>query len=243
MRHYGIIGFPLVHSFSAKYFNEKFATEKIDAEYKLYPIGNGEGLSVIGDRLQELMSSLDGFNVTLPYKQAVIPYLDRLDETAQAIGAVNVVYKRVGYNTDCLGFMESMRPLLRDDDRKALVLGTGGASKAVCYGLKHLGISPTLVSRTPKEGMISYDDLTQTIMSEHTIIVNCTPLGMLPDVLSCPQIPYELISAQHLLYDCVYNPEVTMFLQKGREHGATIKNGLDMLYGQAKAAWKIWSES
>ena len=237
MRHYGIIGFPLLHSFSAKYFNEKFATEQIEAEYSLYPTG----IEDLRLKIEDLLDSLDGFNVTLPYKQAIIPFLDRLDETAQAIGAVNVVYKRVGYNTDCLGFMESIKPLLRAYDSKALVLGTGGASKAACYGLRKLGITPTLVSRNPKEGQLGYKDLTPEIMAEHTIIVNCTPLGMYPDVSSCPDIPYELISAQHLLFDCVYNPEETLFLQKGKAQGATIQNGIGMLYGQAKEAWKIWN--
>ena len=237
MRHYGIIGFPLLHSFSAKYFNEKFATEQIEAEYSLYPTG----IEDLRLKIEDLLDSLDGFNVTLPYKQAIIPFLDRLDETAQAIGAVNVVYKRVGYNTDCLGFMESIKPLLRAYDSKALVLGTGGASKAACYGLRKLGITPTLVSRNPKEGQLGYKDLTPEIMAEHTIIVNCTPLGMYPDVSSCPDIPYELISARHLLFDCVYNPEETLFLQKGKAQGATIQNGIGMLYGQAKEAWKIWN--
>lgn len=239
MRHYGIIGYPLLHSFSAKYFNEKFAKESICAEYSLYPVQIGNLKLEIGN----LMDFLDGFNVTLPYKQAVIPFLDRLDETAEAIGAVNVVHRRVGYNTDCIGFMESIRPLLRDYDRKALVLGTGGASKAACYGLKKLGITPTLVSRTPKAGQLGYKDLTDAIMAEHTIIVNCTPLGMLPDVDSCPDIPYEMLSARHLLFDCVYNPEETLFLSKGKAQGATIRNGIEMLIGQAQAAWKIWSES
>ena len=238
MRHYGIIGFPLLHSFSAKYFNEKFATEKIDAEYSLYPT-KVDSLKL---KVESLLDTLDGFNVTLPYKQAVIPFLDRLDETAQAIGAVNVVYKRVGYNTDCLGFIESIRPLLRVYDQKALVLGTGGASKAACYGLRKLGITPTLVSRNPKEGLLGYNDLTPEVMAAHTIIVNCTPLGMLPDVDSCPAIPYELITARHLLFDCVYNPDQTLFLQKGKAQGATIQNGIGMLYGQAKEAWKIWNK-
>lgn len=239
MRHYGIIGFPLHHSFSAKYFNEKFETSGIDAEYSLYAVDKGEWMK--GERLKEFLESLDGFNVTLPYKQAIIPYLERLDETAEAIGAVNVVYKHVGYNTDCLGFMGSIQLLLRDDDRKALVLGTGGASKAVCYGLKKLGITPTLVSRTPKEGMLGYDELTQEVMEAHTIIINCTPLGMAPDVNSFPPIPYEQITARHLLFDCIYNPEETLFLQKGKTQGAMIKNGMEMLVGQAKAAWKIWN--
>lgn len=236
MRHFGIIGFPLLHSFSAKYFNEKFATEKIEAEYSLYPMKE-----LTNERMNELLDSLDGMNVTMPYKQAIIPYLEHLDETAEAVGAVNVVHKRVGYNTDCIGFMESIRPLLGENDRKALVLGTGGASKAVCYGLKKLGVSPTLVSRTPKEGMLGYDQLTEVLMSEYTVIVNCTPLGMTPEENTYPAIPYEWISARHLLFDCVYNPEETLFLQKGKAQGARIKNGMEMLFGQAKAAWKIWN--
>ena len=225
-----------MHSFSAKYFTEKFAREQIDAEYSLYPL---KELSVEG--VKELLDRLDGMNVTMPYKQDVMACLDRLDETAEAVGAVNVVYKHVGYNTDCLGFMESLRPLLRDYDKKALVLGTGGASKAACYGLKQLGLAPTLVSRTPKDGMIGYEDLNGEVMASHTVIVNCTPLGMLPDVDSCPDIPYEQISSRHLLFDCVYNPEETLFLKKGKAQGATIKNGMEMLTGQAKAAWKIWN--
>lgn len=238
MRHFGIIGFPLVQSFSAKYFNEKFTTSGIDAEYSLYPT-EVESLKLT---VEKLLDELDGMNVTIPYKQAIIPYLDRLDETAEAIGAVNVVHQRVGYNTDCLGFIDSIRPLLRNNDRQALVLGTGGASKAVCYGLRKLGIIPTLVSRTPKARMLGYQDLTDEIMRTHTVIVNCTPLGMFPEVDACPDIPYELITAQHLLFDCIYNPEETLFLRKGKAQGATIQNGLEMLYGQAKAAWKIWNE-
>ena len=187
------------------------------------------------------MNTLDGMSVTLPHKQAVMSYLDGVDETAEAIGAVNVIYKRVGYNTNCLGFLESIRPLVRDYDKKALVLGTGGASKAVCYGLRKLGIIPTLVSRTPKEGMLGYDQLTEEVMAEHTIIVNCTPLGMFPDENHCPAVPYERITAQHLLFDCIYNPAETLFLKQGKAQGATIQNGLEMLYGQAKAAWKIWN--
>ena len=237
MRHYGIIGFPLLHSFSARYFNEKFATEKIDAEYSLYPVAESEL-----DQIKDYIARLDGMNVTFPYKQTVIPYLTRLDETAEAIGAVNVVYKHVGYNTDCLGFIESIRPLLREFDHKALVLGTGGASKAACYGLRKLGVAPTLVSRHPQEGILGYEGLDEEVMKAHTVIVNCTPLGMLPDVDSCPAIPYELITERHLLFDCVYNPEETLFLRKGKAQGATIRNGMQMLVGQAKAAWRIWNQ-
>lgn len=245
MRHFAIIGYPLLHSFSAKYFNEKFEREKIDAEYSLRPLPpsqQGEEIRIADEKqLIELLHTMDGMNVTLPYKQTVIPYLDRLDETAEAIGAVNVIYKRVGYNTDCLGFMASIKPLLREYDKKALVLGTGGASKAACYGLKKLGVEPTLVSRSPKAGMLGYEELSDKVMAAHTVIVNCTPLGMLPDVDTCPPIPYEKITARHLLFDCVYNPEETLFLKRGKLQGATIKNGLEMLVGQAKAAWEIWN--
>lgn len=237
MRHFGIIGFPLLHSFSAKYFSEKFANEHIDAEYSLYPIEENH----LQKEAKRLFASLDGMNVTMPYKQTIIPYLDSLDDTAQAVGAVNVVHQHIGYNTDCLGFMESIKPLLRPYDRKALVLGTGGASKAVCYGLRQLDIEPTLVSRTPHSGMLGYEDLTKDIMETHTIIVNCTPLGMLPKIDTCPPIPYEAITARHLLFDCVYNPEETLFLRKGKEQGAMTQNGMGMLIGQAKAAWKIWN--
>ena len=238
MRHYGIIGYPLQHSFSAKYFSEKFAREHIDAEYSLYPIPIGNLKLDIG----HLLDSLDGFNVTMPYKQDIIPFLDRLDETAKAVGAVNVVHQRVGYNTDCLGFMESIRPLLRENDKKALVLGTGGASKAVCYGLQQLGVIPTLVSRTKREGVLTYEELTEDVMKDYTVIVNCTPLGMVPDTESYPDIPYALLSTRHLLFDCVYNPEETLFLRKGAAQGAKTQNGIEMLYGQAKAAWAIWSK-
>ena len=240
MRHFGIIGFPLMQSFSAKYFNEKFVREGIDAEYSLYPLDKDEWAK--GEPLKTLLNSLDGMNVTIPYKQAVIPYLERLDETAAVIGAVNVICRHVGYNTDCLGFMDSIRPLLHAEDKKALVFGTGGASKAVCYGLRKLGVEPTLVSRTPKAGMLGYADLTKEVMARHTVLVNSTPLGMMPDTDSCPDIPYEYISAQHLLFDCIYNPEETLFLRKGKAQGARTKNGMEMLFGQAKAAWAIWNK-
>ena len=243
MRHFGIIGYPLVHSFSAKYFNEKFEQEKIDAEYSLYPLTPPCSPTEDGrwEELEDLLNRLDGMNVTMPYKQAIIPFLDSLDETAEAIGAVNVVCQRIGYNTDCLGFMETMRPLIRPFDNKALVLGTGGASKAVCYGLRKLGIHPTLVSRTPRAEMLGYKALDLEVIAAHTIIVNCTPLGMLPDVDTCPDIPYDLLGTQHLLFDCVYNPQETLFLKKGKAQGATTHNGMEMLTGQARAAWEIWN--
>lgn len=237
MRHFGIIGYPLLHSFSAKYFNEKFQKEQIEAEYSLYPIVENEL-----EQVRDLLNRLDGMNITLPYKQTIIPYLKGLDDTAATIGAVNVVHNHIGYNTDCLGFMESIQPLLRSYDKKALVLGTGGAAKAICYGLTKLQIAPTLVSRTPHEQAIGYDAIDQSIMDTHSIIINCTPLGMLPDVESCPNIPYELISNRHLLFDCIYNPEETLFLKKGRLQGASTQNGMRMLIGQANAAWKIWNK-
>ena len=237
MRHFGIIGYPLLHSFSAKYFNEKFQKEQIEAEYSLYPIVENEL-----EQVRDLLNHLDGMNITLPYKQTIIPYLKGLDDTAATIGAVNVVHNHIGYNTDCLGFMESLQPLLRSYDKKALVLGTGGAAKAICYGLTKLQIAPTLVSRTPHEQAIGYDAIDQSIMDTHSIIINCTPLGMLPDVESCPNIPYEMISNRHLLFDCIYNPEETLFLKKGRLQGASTQNGMRMLIGQANAAWKIWNK-
>ncbi len=234
----GIIGYPLEHSFSARYFADKFRREQIRGEYKLYPI---EPIGFRADTVNPLLDTLDGMNVTFPYKEKIIPYLDRLDDTAQSIGAVNVVCGRVGYNTDCIGFMEALQPLLLPTDRNALVLGTGGAAKAVVYGLKQLGISPTLVSRTPKAGQLTYEQLDKAIIDANTLIINCTPLGMLPDINTCPPIPYDLLTPKHLLFDCVYNPAETLFLRKGREHGTRTSNGLQMLYGQAEAAWRIWN--
>ena len=239
MKHFGIIGDPLIQSFSARYFNEKFAREKIDAEYSLYPISKGEWAN--GERVRELMERLDGMNVTMPYKQAICPMLDGLDETARKVGAVNVVCRKIGYNTDCLGFMRSIQPLLRPTDRKALVLGTGGASKAAKYGLEQLGLEVRMVSRSPKEGMLGYNDLSKEIMRSHTVIVNATPLGMYPQVEECAPIPYEWIGQDHLLFDCVYNPETTVFLSRGQAQGARTVNGLGMLYGQAEEAWRVWT--
>jgi len=248
MKRFGIIGNPVAQSFSARYFSEKFAKEGIDAEYQLYPLDRIEDV-------QPLLNTLDGFNVTIPYKQAIMPLLTEIDPTAQAIGAVNVVKRRagkkaigregdewIGYNTDWMGFVESIKTLLdyNDNHNKALIFGTGGAAKAVYYGLKQLGIIPTMVSRTPQQGQLGYTDLTPKIMQSHTILVNATPLGMWPNIGNCVDIPYEFITSAHILYDCVYNPEETLFLRHGREHGAHTMNGIGMLYGQAQAAWQIW---
>lgn len=240
MKHYGIIGKPVAQSFSARYFSDKFIRENIDAQYERYELNQIE-------EVLPYMEQLDGFNVTIPYKQAIIPYLKGLDDTARKIGAVNVVNKNhIGFNTDCIGFMNSIRPMLLTTDKKALILGTGGAAKAVRYGLNQMGLETTYVSRTPDkdtgEKTIGYDDLTEDIISMHTVIVNCTPLGMWPDTDNCAPIPYSFLTSAHLLYDCVYNPEETLFLMHGRQQGARTLNGLGMLYGQAEAAWKIWNQ-
>lgn len=225
-------------SFSARYFTEKFEREGIDAEYTKYKC---ETI----DEARNVLGIVDGCNVTIPHKQAIMALLDELDETAHEIGAVNVVKRGreghlIGYNTDCIGFMDSIRPLLRPTDTKALILGTGGAAKAVRYGLRKLGLTPTYVSRTPREGQLNYTGLTPAIMAEHTVIVNCTPLGMWPNVAGKPAIPYAHIGGEHLLFDCIYNPEETEFLREGRERGAITRNGMEMLIGQAVAAWRIW---
>jgi len=236
MRRFGIIGKPLEHSYSAIYFTDLFAREKIDAEYRLYEI---DDLTEINALMQQLV----GFNVTYPYKQSIIAHLHAIDEVAQAIGAVNVVCRGKGYNTDWLGFKQSILPHLSHTDTQVLVLGTGGVSKAVQYALQQMGLRFTLVSRTPSDHAIAYSAITEQTMRSHTVIVNCTPLGMLPDIASLPPIPYEYITPSHLLYDCVYNPECTAFLREGAKHGARTINGLKMLYMQADAAWDIWRET
>lgn len=243
MTEYALIGYPLVHSFSKQYFTDKFEREGIDARYL-----NMEMESVAG--LVETIKAhpqLKGLNVTIPHKQAVMPMLTAVSNEALAIGAVNCIkigrdpFSLTGYNTDVIGFERSIAPLLQPHHKKALVLGTGGASKAVVYGLKRLGVEPTLVSRSPANGMLGYDLLNKDIMDEHTVIVNCTPLGTFPNIHSCPDIPYNYIGGFHLLYDLVYNPDKTLFLQKGEDCGAKVKNGLEMLHLQAEAGWEIWN--
>lgn len=238
---YGLIGYPLGHSFSANFFNKKFAEENIPEFYKLFPIDSI-------DKLPNLLSEypeLKGLNVTIPYKQQVLPYLDSIDKDAQEIGAVNVIKiypdgKLKGFNSDVIGFSESIKPLLADHMRKALVLGTGGASKAVCHALNKLGLKVQLVSRIARDGILSYNDLTSEIINTHHVIVNTTPLGMWPDIEKAPDVPYNLLSPRHLCYDLVYNPEITTFMKLSSEAGAKVKNGLEMLELQALAAWKIW---
>lgn len=247
MKKYGLIGYPLKHSFSIGYFNEKFSSEGIDAEYVNFEI------PAINDFIEVIEENPDlcGLNVTIPYKEQVIPFLDELDPDTAKIGAVNVIkiirqkakVKLVGYNSDIIGFTQSIQPLLQPHHRKALILGTGGASKAVYHGLKKLGIEGVFVSRTRKtEDMLTYEDLTPEIIQEHTVIVNCTPLGMYPKVDFCPDIPYQELTPNHLLYDLLYNPNVTLFMKKGEEQGAVTKNGLEMLLLQAFAGWEIWNK-
>lgn len=245
MQKYGLIGYPLKHSFSIGYFNEKFRSEGVDAEYVNFEIPSiNDFMEVIEEN-----PNLSGLNVTIPYKEQVIPFLDSLDPDTAKIGAVNVIkiirqpkgkVKLVGYNSDIIGFTQSIQPLLLPSHKKALLLGTGGASKAVFHGLKNLGIENVFVSRTHKPGMLTYEELTPEVMAEYTVIVNCTPVGMYPKVDFCPNIPYEYLTPNHLLYDLLYNPNVTLFMKKGEERGAITKNGLEMLLLQAFAAWEIW---
>ncbi len=247
MTTYGLLGYPLGHSFSRRYFTEKFESESIDAEYLNFELPSMDQYLTMLDE----HPTVRGHNVTIPYKQQVIPFLDEMSDEARAIGAVNVVKvserdgKRYlkGYNSDVIGFVDSIKPLLRPHHTKALILGTGGASRAIRYGLESkLGIEVLYVSRTPKEGMITYADNTAEILKQYTVIVNCTPSGMYPHVDECPDLPYELMTSDHLLYDLVYNPEETLFMRRGAEHGATVKNGLEMLIGQAIASWRFWNE-
>lgn len=248
MEKYGLIGYPLRHSFSIGYFNEKFRSEGINAEYVNFEIPNiNDFMEVIEEN-----PNLCGLNVTIPYKEQVIPFLNELDRDTAKIGAVNVIkiirqpkgkVKLVGYNSDIIGFTQSIQPLLQPQHKKALILGTGGASKAVYHGLKNLGIESVFVSRTHKtDDMLTYEELTPEIMEEYTVIVNCTPVGMYPKVDFCPNIPYELLTPNHLLYDLLYNPNVTLFMKKGEAQGAVTKNGLEMLLLQAFAAWEIWHQ-
>lgn len=255
MDKYGLIGYPLGHSFSRKFFTEKFAAERIDAEYVNFEIPQAEMLlDVVKDN-----PNLRGLNCTIPHKQAIIPMLDQMSDEARRIGAVNVIKvippkaplpfggeagergALVGFNSDIIGFTDSIRPLLKPHHKKALVLGTGGASKAICVGLEKMGIEWKYVSRRPAPGQFTYDDLTPAIIQEYSVIVNCSPVGMFPHVDECPNLPYEAMTADNLLFDLVYNPLETTFMKRGAEYGATVKNGLEMLHLQALASWKFWN--
>ena len=245
MDKYGLIGYPLGHSFSIGYFNERFENENIDAKYI-----NFEIQSI--DDLHEVLASnpqLKGINVTIPYKEKVIPFLDSVSPEARAIGAVNVI--RVthkgnkvilrGFNSDVIGFTKSIEPMLEKCHKKALILGTGGASKAVNYGLKSLGLETVFVSRYERPDTIQYESITPDVVKEYNVIVNCTPLGMYPHSDECPKLPYEALDSHNILYDLIYNPDQTLFMKKGLAHGAQVKNGLEMLLLQAFASWEFWN--
>ena len=245
-RLYGLIGYPLGHSFSKNFFNEKFRSEGIDAEYVNFELPDLGELPKVVEEHPDLV----GLNVTIPYKEKVISYLDELDEGASEIGAVNVIkitrkkgkaYLK-GYNSDVMGFMQSIEPLIESHHKKALILGTGGASKAVNYGLHRLGIEETkFVSRSKKnETTITYGDLTPELMGEYKVIVNCTPVGMYPKADLCPDLPYESLTSEHLVYDLLYNPDTTLLMKRASDRGAIVKNGLEMLLLQAFGAWEIW---
>ena len=256
MTTYGLIGYPLGHSFSRKFFTEKFEKEGIDAQYLNFEIPSIEEFP----KIIESHPDLRGLNVTIPYKQQVMQYLDDISPEAKAIGAVNVVKVSpqlstvnsklstlnskptlTGYNSDVIGFVNSIRPLLKPHHQKALILGTGGASKAIHYGLtEKLGLETLFISRTAREGMITYDDIDASVLKEYEVIVNCSPVGMYPHVDECPALPYEVMNEHHLLYDLVYNPLETLFMKKGAAQGATVKNGLEMLHLQAIASWEFW---
>ena len=244
MDKYGLIGYPLGHSFSQSYFNEKFQNENIDALYENFEIPSIENFPEI----IETNPNLRGLNVTIPYKEKVISYLDVISPEAREIGAVNVIKVErkgkstylTGYNSDVIGFTRSIEPLIEKYHKRALILGTGGASKAVNYGVKSHGSEAVLVSRQSKHDTICYEDITPKVIKEYNVIVNCTPLGMFPHTDECPNLPYEAMNTQTLLYDLIYNPDTTMFMQKGAEHGATVKNGLEMLLLQAFASWEFW---
>ena len=241
MDKYGIIGYPLGHSFSRGFFTEKFAREHIDAQYINFEIPHVEMLRDVVNENPELR----GLNVTLPHKTAVIPLLDELSDDARNIGAVNVIRVRnghlKGFNSDIIGFMGSIRPLLQPHHKKALILGTGGASRAIRVGLSQLGLEWKYVSRSAHEGMFTYDELVPEILHEYEVIVNCSPVGMYPHINESPAIPYEGLTDRNLLFDCVYNPQDTQFMQRGAKQGATVKNGLEMLHLQAIASWEFWN--
>lgn len=245
MDKYGLIGYPLGHSFSISYFNQKFADEGINAKYENYEIASIDELTEILDSTPELR----GLNVTIPYKEKVIPFLDSISPEARAIGAVNVIRvnheknKTIlkGFNSDVIGFTQSIEPMIdKKWHKKALILGTGGASKAICYGLKSLGIEPVFVSRYERPDTIQYEKVTPEVVKEYNVIVNCTPLGMYPNTDECPKLPYEAMDNHTILYDLIYNPDQTLFMRKGAEYGAEVKNGLEMLLLQAFASWEFW---
>ena len=243
MRQFGLIGFPLSHSFSKRFFTEKFEREGLtDCRYDLYPLQSIEELP----GLLKKIPALEGLNVTIPCKKQVLPFLNDREGIPSSLDACNCIRirdgKLTGYNTDIFGFRQSLQPLLQSHHQKALVLGNGGASAAVIHVLRQLKIEFELVSRQLHTGSTCrYSDLTKEMTESHTLIINTTPLGMHPDTESCPDIPYQYLSSKHLLYDLVYNPGITSFMQKGMQKGATVKNGEEMLILQAEESWRIWN--
>lgn len=242
---YGLLGYPLGHSFSRNYFNNKFEAEKINAEYLNFEIPD---INMLMEVISEY-HNLNGLNVTIPYKEQVIPFLDELDVDAANIGAVNVIkiirtnndLRLKGYNSDVIGFCDSIAPLIKPHMKKALILGTGGAAKAICYGLNKLGIETQYVSRRKSEKTITYSEIDKNIIDTHHIIVNTTPLGMYPNIDESPDIPYELLTSEHLCYDVLYNPDETQFMKNAKANGAIVKNGLEMLLLQAFVSYDIWN--
>ncbi len=243
MRTFGLIGKRLDYSFSKNYFTEKFKSEKIlDAEYRNFEI------SAVSDfkSILESEPNLSGLNVTIPYKQEIIPYVDELDQASKEIGAINtIIFKRsklIGSNTDVYGFQRSLAAILKPRHERALILGTGGASKAVAYVLKQLGVEYKLVSRNPAENQFSYSELNEYVLKHFKLIINTSPLGTYPNVEECPKIPFQFVTDQHLFYDLVYNPEKTSFLKQAESKGAAILNGYRMLQLQAEKSWELWNE-
>lgn len=240
MMKYGLIGKTLGHSFSKKFFEDFFRRNNIDASYS-----NIE-LETIRDVNSVFGEKYSGLNVTIPYKEEVIPYMDELDEVAEKIGAVNVIRfegtKKVGYNSDAYGFHQSIKPFLTNKHERAIVFGTGGASKAVIYALRSIGVDPVQISRSPQNGQFSYDEVNEIMVRSCKLIVNTTPLGTAPNVDQCIDLPYQCLTPDHLLVDLVYNPVKTRFLQKGEANGAAILNGESMLKLQAMKAWEIWNK-
>ena len=240
-RKFGLIGKDISYSFSRHYFTKKFQELKLDNHRYI-----NFDLQTIEDFSQINLEEVSGFNVTIPYKEKIMEFLDKVDDIAKEIGAVNTIKitnknQLIGHNTDCYGFEESLKPLLKPHHKKALVLGTGGASKAILFVLKKLNIDYLVVSRTPAKKQISYQDITKSVIENSHVIINSTPLGTYPNVDKCPDISYQYITEQHLLFDLIYNPEKTTFLTKGEANGATIINGLKMLELQAEKAWTIWN--
>ncbi|AXT63442.1 shikimate dehydrogenase [Aquimarina sp. AD10] len=238
---YGLLGRDIGYSFSKGFFTEKFTKENLDCEYNNFDLKQIESFKeIIND------PSIQGLNVTIPYKEEIVSYLDNLDTVAKEIGAVNVIKfekdkKLTGFNSDYYGFTEALKPLLNKSIKKALILGTGGASKAIAYALDKLGITHTFVSRNPDFNELSYIDLDEDIMNEYKLVINCTPLGTHPNIEDFPNIPYEYITKNHVFFDLIYNPAETTFMKKGKEKGAKVSNGLQMLILQAQKSWEIWN--